>query len=582
MRVTLLRLSALTSAILVVTACGNGKTSLGEGPNRDGATGRDDAGGTGTVDSSSPDGSLVGDSGGALQADVIDGATRDMANEGAVSDVLDGGPLVDPRFRIIAPLPRPTGGVSGEVPNRQYNDFEPTDVFVPTIDLVAVSADLSTITASCTYWVGRPSTGATYAPRPHAFRWSEAAGTEALDELPDAIQTVPIGMSADGTVVVGAAESVDGATHVYRWTGPTRPVEVNPPPGKRFVSYPTQGYSHERAARYVSADGKLFVAQAAPTSSPPNAYLDYVWFRWSEGAGWDRESSQRASILPMAAGGATLVDQSSAPSTDAGPARWASVLWPRAEGSIELGTLAGFDSCQSMLVSADGSTAFGLCSKWDSASGTWTSAQTFRWTRESGMVPWSIGVTMASARTLATTADGSVVAGVVYDSTVEPGAWRGFRWTAASGAVLTTGIQGNIDTALLSEDGRVTFGSASAEGERPQAFRLTQEGTITLPHPTGAESWADCANRDGSVLGGWMGNESEKDAVVWDDLGPRIVSAELAVLGVDLGGLRLTKVVEVGSGSPLVLIGTGTQSIDYSGFGPTATQRVWVARLPRR
>ena len=86
-------------------------------------------------------------------------------------------------------------------------------------------------------------------------------------------------------------------------------------------------------------------------------------------------------------------------------------------------------------------------------------------------------------------------------------------------------------------------------------------------------------SRDGLVLGGssWTGPQGSRNfsshAVVWDPHGIRDIAGELSAAGIDFTDIALSDVTNAWSGSPLVVLGSG--SIGKS-------QIAWVATLPER
>jgi probable HAF family extracellular repeat protein len=116
-----------------------------------------------------------------------------------------------------------------------------------------------------------------------AFRWVSGAtgGVGANPQMYDlgnlgGTNSYANGVSANGSVVVGGAQTVDSYYHAFRWvSGATGGVASNP----QMYDLGTWGGGTRSWANGVSADGLVVVGQARDSNSVDHA------FRWTQGAG---------------------------------------------------------------------------------------------------------------------------------------------------------------------------------------------------------------------------------------------------------------------------------------------------------
>jgi len=102
-----------------------------------------------------------------------------------------------------------------------------------------------------------------------AFRWTQAGGMEGLGDLPGGdFKSRAYGVSCDGSVVVGASDSASG-WEAFRWTETGGMEGLGDLPGGDFVSW----------AYGVSADGSVVVGMSESASGREEACL------WTEGEG---------------------------------------------------------------------------------------------------------------------------------------------------------------------------------------------------------------------------------------------------------------------------------------------------------
>lgn len=183
-----------------------------------------------------------------------------------------------------------------------------------------------------------------------AFRWTGSKGLVGLGVLPgnEIPTSVPWGMSADGTVVVGWASTENGR-EAFRWNESEGMIGMGDLPDGSFDSWATA----------VSADGSVIVGSANGEGQTS--------FRWTEATGMVDLGR------PLGAGGSQAWDVSADGSVVVGDAPLAGdivpTIWDESHGMrnlvdvlVELGlgsAMAGWSLEQAIAVSADGLTVTG-------------------------------------------------------------------------------------------------------------------------------------------------------------------------------------------------------------------------------
>ena len=284
-----------------------------------------------------------------------------------------------------------------------------------------------------------------------------------LGTLPDYDGSWAHGVSADGSVVVGWAQSASGQIRAFRWTQSGGMEDLG-----------TLG-GNGSTALGVSADGFVAVGVAYNASGQIRA------FRWTQSGGME-------DLGTLGGNGSTAYGVSADGSVVVGVAENASGLsrafrWTASGGMQDLGTLGGNES-KAYGVSADGSVVAG----W--ARNASYEFRAFRWTVSGGMEDLgTLGGNGGVARGVS--ADGSVVVGWARSASNQG---RAFRWTVSGGmedlnqtyaALLGSGSWLEVATAI-SPDGRyiVGWGWNAATG-RTEAFLLDTEGTTTAVESRG-------------------------------------------------------------------------------------------------
>ncbi|MCC7313301.1 MAG: VCBS repeat-containing protein [Planctomycetes bacterium] len=302
-----------------------------------------------------------------------------------------------------------------------------------------------------------------------------------------AFSSTATAISVDGQVVVGRSES-SGGTEAFRWT----------------VSGGIVGLGHLPSASQfsssydVSGDGSVAVGSSrfAPGSSQLEA------FRWIESAGMTGLGFH----------------------PDANPAQYRSNAYGvSANGNVVVGEAVGFGS---------------------------SSANAFRWTETSGMVP--LRDPGLQSKAYAVTPDGAVIVGNADFGGSSLG--EAFRWTATDGMIALGRLPGGSDPSIardVSADGSTVVGesrSPNASGSNPwEAFRWTQSGgMVGLGDLPGGDftSLAKSVSADGSLVVGNGMTLRGSEAFIWNEATGMSLLQEYLVteLGIDLGGF--TRLIE--------------------------------------
>ncbi|MBS0252599.1 MAG: hypothetical protein JSR78_16205 [Proteobacteria bacterium] len=271
----------------------------------------------------------------------------------------------------------------------------------------------------------------------HAFRWT-SAGIQAIDSTGSAF-TAAVGVSADGSVVVGTADD-----HAFRWANGA------------FSDLGTLGglYSF---ANGVSADGLVVVGASYTAADEQHA------FRWANGLMSDIQSisADHSRATGVSATGSVVIGIVSLSSGDDNAFRWTST-----SGMVPLGTLPGGNSSSPSGVSADGQVVVGDS---NDSSGNY---QAFRWTTSTSMLGLgTLGGDYSSAQGVSR--DGNVVFGGAETSNHDVHAFRWSNNVMSDLGVLGSGTYSWANAA--SSDGGVIVGQSEVNSSGGwHAFRWSQ------------------------------------------------------------------------------------------------------------
>jgi probable HAF family extracellular repeat protein len=266
--------------------------------------------------------------------------------------------------------------------------------------------------------------------------------------------SMALAISGDGNVVVGRAESENGA-EAFRWSSSTGMVGLGDLPGADFFS----------EARGASQDGSVIVGTG-------RSELGDEPFRWTAddgmvGLGDFPDAScgfcQRAAN-GVSADGSVVVGFAS------GLFNFEAFRWTAATGMVRLGTIP--DAAQSLAeaVSADGTVVVGR-----------TNTEGFRWSAADGMVGLGdLGGTLpfAVSEAYGISADGNVIVGGARDGADQD---QAFRWTSAGGMEGIGLLPGETLNAAgdASADGSVIVGIARGFfTDRDTAFVWTRDAGL--------------------------------------------------------------------------------------------------------
>jgi probable HAF family extracellular repeat protein len=277
-----------------------------------------------------------------------------------------------------------------------------------------------------------------------AFRWTTSGGMVGLGFLPGGESSSQAnGVSGDGSVVVGYSDFANGA-EAFRWTTSGGMVGLGFLPGGFYNSSPAYG---------VSGDGSVVVGISTSIST---SYFEA--FRWTTsggmvGLGFLPSSgdpyNNRSGALGVSGDGSVVVGYSGEQA----------FRWTTSEGMVGLGFLPGGNSSFARGVSGDGSVVVGNSGQ-----------QAFRWTTSGGMVGLGFLPGGFYSQANGVSDDGSVVVG--YSNSANEGG--AFRWT-------TSGGMRNLQDVLTTDFGLNLTGWELSEANGISADGLTIVGVGTNP-----------------------------------------------------------------------------------------------------
>lgn len=385
------------------------------------------------------------------------------------------------------------------------------------------------------------------------FVWTEATGTIALGGLPGANPNIafsvlsdPRAISADGSVVVGAAKNSQNSYSPFRWTRADG----------------MEAISEDGHAVAVSADGSVVLGVQGQEVFLWTRALGAVTIMLEPLAGDDA-----IRVLALSADGTAVLGQSFR--NDETVRRL--FVWTEGSGVRAVENLPGYPSCLLEHARPSGSHGF--------VAGGWcfTEAgyQSYVWAGQDTLV--ALGPAEALlGYPFAVAADGSVAVGVTDDlANVN----RVYRWTEVNGLELIELPEGYTSSTLfasseaMSEDGSVVVGSMDGTAHRAFLWSVGAGAVVLSPLEGHDISEGYAVSADGSVAAGVsrLGTE-DRAAVYWraDGVAHRIAD-ELAAHGVELGGGVLSEVRA--AHAPLGFSGYGSKD-------EMSTRLAWRARLP--
>lgn len=241
-----------------------------------------------------------------------------------------------------------------------------------------------------------------------AFRWTPTLGMVGIGNLGNGnLTSLGIDVSYDGTTIVGMSPWANGDRQIseaFRWRSSGGMVGLGHQIG---TEAPNLGpYTAPFSASVgVSDDGSIVVGTASSKNGPLEA------FRWTEATGMmeglgDLPEGDFYSVARTTSGDGKVVVGESRSGKDANEGHTEAFRWTEATGMMEgLGNLGGatFDSV-AYDVSRDGNVIVG---RGESASGT----EAFRWTQSDGMVGLDTQHIFSLSAAISVSGDGRIVVG---------------------------------------------------------------------------------------------------------------------------------------------------------------------------
>ncbi|HWP30436.1 MAG TPA: hypothetical protein VNK96_01735 [Fimbriimonadales bacterium] len=292
-----------------------------------------------------------------------------------------------------------------------------------------------------------------------------------LGDLPGGnFESVALGVSADGSVVVGYSKSANGQ-EAFRWTEDTGMVGLGDLPGSSFYS----------VASGASADGSVIVGYGTSSNGQEA-------FRWTQTAGMVGLGDLSGGGFSSTASGVSW-DGTVVVGQGYSANGFEAFRWTAATGMVGLGDLpgGGFSSI-ALAVSEDGSVIVG-------SGYLGNGFEAFRWTETTGMVGLGDLPGGNFSEAYGVSADGSVVVG----RGTSANGYEAFRWTWLEGMVGLGDLpDGGFDSRAhsVSGDGSVIVG---------QAFSSNGYEAFIWDSVYGMRSVSDWLKANGvSVPPGWV------------------------------------------------------------------------------
>lgn len=338
------------------------------------------------------------------------------------------------------------------------------DTFTGLGDLIGVPSFMYSkafgVSADGTVAVGASGQGDS--PGTHAFRWTSAGMTD-LGTLGGTSSTA-YAISSNGSVIVGDSNKTgDAVTHAFRWTSAGGMADLGTLGGNNSTAYA------------ASSDGSVVVGK----SQFLTGVATYRAFRWTSGGGMVDLGTLGGDTYSYAYGvsadGSVVVGNA-----ETAAARSHAFRWTSAGGMADLGTLGGSNS-YAYGVSSDGSVVVGYSDITGNAT-----THAFRWT-SSVMTDLGLlsGGTFSQAN--AVSGDGKVVVGMADDNlgnntafrwTQSTGMQSVVQWLSASGVTVTSGWTLD-DARATNSDGSVVVGYGTDNHGKTQAWlaRVSPQGS---------------------------------------------------------------------------------------------------------
>ena len=326
-------------------------------------------------------------------------------------------------------------------------------------------------------------------------------------------------ITPDGQVVAGTARTGTGMDG-FRWTRAG---------GMVALGFPDNQIAPADKARDLSADGSIVAG-----FSQNRAYRVVDGVRTFISVPPIYGSSGITDARGISADGNVVVGQMSG-SYNNGGYRYEAYRWTPQGGAVGLGWLDFQDFSFASDVSRDGSVIVGTS---DINAGTNTYSHPFRWTQASGMQSLGLPSGYVSGGAGAIGADGTIVGSLGFDSDGNGSA--------------------NYSHAMRYRNGQMqSLGDLPGGGDNAHALAVSGDGSIVVGE---------------GVIDGFTIQTFVERAFIWDEVnGMRVLEDVLSGMGLDLGGLTLTRASAI-SDDGTVIVG---QAMSVTG----ATQP-FVAVIP--
>ena len=208
-----------------------------------------------------------------------------------------------------------------------------------------------------------------------------------------------LGVSADGSVVVGQSSSTPGY-QAFRWTATNGMVGLGDLPGGSYYSI----------ALAISADGRVIVGESSSTLAPTyDEAFCWTVTNGMVGLGKLPGGNARSQAFAVSANGSVIVGASGSSNATSGV--WEAFRWTAAEGMMPLGDIpGGITNSVAYGISSDGSVVVGRGISFTDSQG-FSTEQACQWTFPNHVVPLGFLPCDTWSVAHAASADGSVIVG---------------------------------------------------------------------------------------------------------------------------------------------------------------------------
>ena len=247
-----------------------------------------------------------------------------------------------------------------------------------------------------------------------AFKWTEAEGLVGLGFLnPDVMfpRSIAAAITPDGRLIAGSSAYGD-------WLGDLEAIIWNPDGTMTELGFTNEpGIDQASQAGDLSDDGGVIVGIDGDAASR------CVAFRWTEATGMISLGDLPGGYTVGRAHGVSADGSVIAGSGAVAMYDREAFRWTESEGMVALGRLPGYQESDAQDISDDGRCIVGYCEN----EGT---AEAFRWNAEEGMIGLGVGASWNSSRAYQTNADGRLIAGSLDEEEVD---YEAFIWSKPAG-----------------------------------------------------------------------------------------------------------------------------------------------------